>query len=167
MNRNISCMCLPRLVYTLLLVAQCFLLGSCRDDDRPDPNGVDQVGGTERTTEARFNLDGNILEAINIESSYSESPESLNIFLDLGDGNSAEMDLMPIPGIGEHITTPLNLGFAITIGQSAYFCNEDCLVQIQEHDRDARWLRLSVSGSMSESLTGSASLSEGRIGLFY
>lgn len=140
---------------------------ACSDDDDNSGRGPANPLPAERIDEVTVVFQGTTYQANFIEVDFSNSPQSLEITGTFPGGSTAEIGMVPIPPVGSHSTT-LTLAFGMDIGQQVWFCNEGYTVEIQQHDTSARWIRLKVTGTVSDLFgQNTATLAEARFAVLY
>ncbi len=122
------------------------VLCACNSDDGQG-GGIPAPQG--RIEEASIYFEGIEQEANFISVQFNSVPQVLDILADFPDGSAAGLSMAPIPALGAH-QSGFTLGFEITTAQLAWYCNEDCTVEILEHDIGSRWISIRISGTLTD-----------------
>ncbi len=148
----------------LLLSLFIILLASCNKDD--EDSSKSSIPITSRAQSVSFQLNGQSHDLTEIEVEYEASLEYLDITASSGN-NLLQFESAPVPSEGTY-TTSISIGIAVSVNDQYWFCNTGCTVVVNEHDRDARWIDISVSGQMTDLLsTTNATLNTATIKSFY
>lgn len=135
---------LPFIAILLLIT----LLGCGKDDD--DSSNTNSPSVAPRVEAATFTLDGQTYICNQITIQSSENPMTLEVDATSAANQALSFSCSPIPEAGTYTSSGSLAFVVITNSTDAFFCNNGCNVIVNEHDISAKWIDITISGTMTD-----------------
>lgn len=149
---------------TLILFALLLILtGSCNKDDDDDKSGSTTPPVT-RTEVYKVTINGT--EKVATTVSNASVDNYLSLSASFADGEYAELEMSPIPPAGNYSADD-SRGFLFGNSSTFWVCTS-CKIDVQEHDTEAKYIKVSISGQLDPFFEGeSVTLNSATVAAFY